>query len=89
MMKDCGEYLGELSETIEGGMSLVFSSWDNRDGRGADFENGQCTEPQPNCDQAFSTFDNVQIHSYGYNEAQPTPPSPDPEPEPQPEPESF
>jgi len=61
MEANCGDYFGDLSNVIEGGMSLVFSSWDNRDGMGADFENDQCTEPRPDCDYAYSTFSNLSI----------------------------
>ena len=62
MEKACEEYLGgNLSEFLNGGMSLVLSSWDNRDGQVADFENGQCTEPMPDCDAAYSTFYNFQV----------------------------
>lgn len=38
MMADCPDYIGMLSENIEGNMGIVFSSWDNSSGQGADFE---------------------------------------------------
>jgi hypothetical protein len=43
---DCRNYINQLNNDIEGGMGIVFSSWDNRSGKHADFEVGRwCPEP--------------------------------------------
>jgi len=35
---DCRDYIEDLSDLVEMGGALVMSNWDNRRGKGADFE---------------------------------------------------
>ena len=88
---DCSGYLEALSNNIEGGMGLAFSSWDNRDYERADFEcEGMCPEPAPTCNNAMNQISNIRVEQWGYNEDRPDPnpePNPDPTPDPTPDPE--
>jgi len=80
MQSDCQDYIKELSDNIEGGMAFIISSWDNRDGRAADFEcDGMCPEPAASCDNSVTSISNIVVKQYGSNE---DPPKPEPIPEP-------
>lgn len=88
---DCRDYLKQLDVDIEGNMGYVFSTWDNRDGQGADFEcPGECPEPASTCDGAVNALRDIKFYQWGYNEDPPEEESEDEEDEdPAPEPADF
>ena len=57
MQADCRDTLGGLSDQISAGMGIIFSNFDNREGK-IDFEldKGQATEDT--CDDAKSIINN-------------------------------
>ena len=84
MEADCGDdYLNALSNPLEGQMSLVFSSWDNRADL-VDFE--MCSAVANNCDDARTVISDFQVYSYFSAEDRPEPPKPEPTPAPEPSP---
>ena len=43
-------------------MGYVFSTWDNRDKQGADFESTtSCPTPAASCDAGSTTFNNIKF----------------------------
>lgn len=49
-------------------MGYVFSTWDNREGDGADFEcEGACPEPASSCDNAVNAIRDIKFYQWGYN----------------------
>ena len=72
MEADCGDdYLNALTNTIEGEMGFIFSSWDNSAGT-ADFET-TCSAAA-NCDSARTVVSNFAVTSYYSNEDRPVEP---------------
>lgn len=71
-------------------MSIVFSSWDNRDG-GEDFELEKGQSKANTCSNAYNLIENFTVNKYGSiedpkDDTDPNP-NPDPNPDPNPEPE--
>ena len=84
LFSDCSAYIKSMSVSIENQMGYVFSTWDNRDKQGADFESStSCPTPAASCDAGSTTFNNIKFLQWGFNEA---PPAPTPAPEPTPAP---
>lgn len=68
MEADCTDYLNEFDADIEGNMTFVFATWDNREYEFADFEcEGLCPEPASTCDDASVAFSNVKFTQDGSN----------------------
>ena len=66
MEADCGDdYLNDLTNTIEGEMGFIFSSWDNSAGV-ADFE--PTCSAAANCDSAKTVVSNFSVSQWGSNE---------------------
>ena len=68
MEADCTDYLNEFDADIEGNMTFVFATWDNREYEFADFEcDGLCPQPASTCDDASVAFSNVKFTQDGSN----------------------
>lgn len=68
--KDCRDYMRGLSDTIEGSMGIVLSSWDNTDGA-EKFELDFGQTPASSCDDATSVIRNFSVKQYGSTENMP------------------
>ena len=68
MEAECKEYLEPLNGDLYGQMAIVFSNWDNTDGR-SDFEQdaGQVTS---GCDDAKWSVYGLEVWTYGQTEEQ-------------------
>ena len=65
---ECPGYLEAFDSDIEGKMTYVFATWDNRDGEAADFEcEGSCPEPASSCDNAAAAFKDIKFYQWGSN----------------------
>ena len=77
---DCTDYIGSMSESLEGSMSLTFSTWRSADREShlADFEDeATCPKASDTCDGA-AVFNKITVQSVGFDE-EPAPPEPIPE----------
>lgn len=62
MEADCSDYLDAFDGDIEGNMTFVFATWDNRDYEAADFEcEGSCPAPALTCADASVAFSRVKF----------------------------
>ena len=63
LFSDCSSYLKSMNElTIEKQMVYVFSTWDNRDKQGTDFESTtSCPAPAASCNSASASFSNIKF----------------------------
>lgn len=69
MEADCEGYLDVFDSDIQGKMSFVFSTWDNTQVQGADFEcQDSCPQPANNCDNAQVAFKDIKFDFKGSNE---------------------
>lgn len=65
---ECPGYLEVLDQSIEGYMTYVFSTWDNRNKKLADFEcEDSCPSPAASCEDASVAFKDIKFFSYGSN----------------------
>ena len=66
MEAECKDYLEPLNGDLQGQMAIVFSNWDNTDGR-SDFEKdaGQVTS---GCDDAKWSVYGLEVWTYGQTE---------------------
>jgi len=66
MEAECKDYLEPLNYDLQGQMAIVFSNWDNTDGR-SDFERDAGQEPGSCSDAKWSVY-GLDIWTYGQNE---------------------
>jgi len=65
---ECPGYLEAFDSDIEGKMTYVFATWDNRAGEAADFEcEGSCPQPASSCDDASAAFKDIKFFQWGSN----------------------
>jgi len=62
----CPDFLEPMASLFDGAEAWVFSSWDNRSGKGADFETYRtCPKPASSCEGAMLSIADVKVNQWG------------------------